>query len=54
MPANEMKHRPSELGVKIDPEYMLEATEEAQEPETIENREKVKFAVTERNELEPP
>ena len=33
MPANEMKHRLGELGVKIDPEYMLEATEEAREPE---------------------
>jgi Fe-S cluster biosynthesis and repair protein YggX len=33
MPANEMKHRLSELNIKIDPEYMLEATESAVELE---------------------
>jgi Fe-S cluster biosynthesis and repair protein YggX len=33
MPANEMKQRLSELEIKIDPEYMLEATESIAEPE---------------------
>ncbi len=33
MPANEMKQRLSELEIKIDPEYMLEATESVVEPE---------------------